>query len=55
MKPSWDIPIWQMTIKQIIDSGKKTSPKLKPLNSELQGLVLEVESDKKLSDLIISD
>lgn len=54
MKPSWDIPIWQMTIKQIIDSGKKTSPKLKPLNSELQGLVLEVESDKKLSDLIIS-
>ncbi|WP_018339456.1 AAA family ATPase [Butyricimonas synergistica] len=41
-------------IKQIIDSGKKTSPKLKPLNSELQGLVLEVESDKKLSDLIIS-
>lgn len=40
-------------IKQIIDNGKKTSPKLKPLNSELQGLVLEVESDKKLSDLII--
>ena len=40
-------------IKQIIDNGKKTSPKLKPLNSELQGLVLEVESDKKLSDLIV--
>lgn len=40
-------------IKQIIDDGKKTSPKLKPLNSELQGLVLEVESDKKLSDLIV--
>jgi len=39
-------------IKQIIDNGKKTSPKLKPINSELQGLVLEVESDKKLSDLI---
>ncbi len=40
-------------IKQIIDNGKKTSPKLKPLNSELQGLVLEVESDKRLSDLIV--
>lgn len=40
-------------IKQIIDNGKKTSPTLKPLNSELQGLVLEVESDKKLSDLIV--
>lgn len=40
-------------IKQIIDNGKKTSPKLKPLNSELHGLVLEVESDKKLSDLIV--
>lgn len=40
-------------IKQIIDNGRKTSPKLKPLNSELQGLVLEVESDKKLSDLIV--
>lgn len=40
-------------IKQIIDNGKKISPKLKPLNSELQGLVLEVESDKKLSDLIV--
>lgn len=40
-------------IKQIIDNGKKTSPELKPLNSELQGLVLEVESDKKLSDLIV--
>lgn len=40
-------------IKQIIDNGKKTYPKLKPLNSELQGLVLEVESDKKLSDLIV--
>ena len=41
-------------IRQIIDNGKKTSPKLKPLNSELQGLVLEVESDKKLTDLIVS-
>lgn len=40
-------------IKQIIDNGKKTSPKLKPLNSELQGLVLEVESDEILSDLIV--
>lgn len=40
-------------IRQIIDNGKKTSPKLKPLNSELQGLVLEVESDKKLTDLIV--
>lgn len=40
-------------IKLIIDNGKKTSPKLKPLNSELQGLVLEVESDKRLSDLIV--
>lgn len=41
-------------IRQIIDNGKKPSPKLKPLNSELQGLVLEVESDKKLTDLIVS-
>ena len=41
-------------IRQIIDNGKKTSPKLKPLNSELQGLVLEVESDKTLTDLIVS-
>lgn len=40
-------------IRQIIDNGKKTSPKLKPLNSELQGLVLEVESDKRLTDLIV--
>ena len=41
-------------IRKIIDNGKKTSPKLKSLNSELQGLVLEVESDKKLTDLIVS-
>lgn len=42
-------------IKQIIDNGKKVSQKLKPLNPELQDLVLEVESVKKLSDLIVSN
>lgn len=40
-------------IKQIIDNRKKTSPKLKPLNPELQDLILKVESDKRLSDLVV--
>lgn len=42
-------------IKQIIDNGKKVSQKLKPLNPELQDLVLEIESVKRLSDLIVSN
>ena len=42
-------------IKKIIDSSKTQKPKLKPLNKDLQELVIEVEPIERISDLIVSD
>ncbi|GAF05325.1 AAA family ATPase [Saccharicrinis fermentans] len=42
-------------IKKIIDSAKTQKPKLKPLNRDLQELVIEVEPIERISDLIVSD
>lgn len=42
-------------IKKIIDNSKSNRPKLKPLNSDLQGLIIEVEPIERFSDLIVSE
>lgn len=41
-------------IRQLIDNGKSSKPRLKPINPDLQGLVLEINPDDKLSDLIVT-
>lgn len=42
-------------IKNIIDSAKLNKPKLKVLNQELEGVILEITPVHRLSDLIVSD
>jgi SpoVK/Ycf46/Vps4 family AAA+-type ATPase len=41
-------------IKNLIDKKRKEQPSLKPLNGNIQGLVLEYETADKLTDLIVS-
>lgn len=40
-------------LRQLIDNGKKSAIRLRPLNPDLHNLVLEVSPDKRLSDLIV--
>lgn len=42
-------------IRKIIDKSKLNKLRLKPLNQNLEGLILEVEPFERLSDLIVSD
>jgi SpoVK/Ycf46/Vps4 family AAA+-type ATPase len=42
-------------IRKIIDKSKLNRLRLKPLNQNLEGLVLQVEPFERLSDLIVSD
>ncbi len=42
-------------IKRIIDNSKSHKPKLKPLNGDLQSLILEIEHIERFSDLIVSN
>ena len=41
-------------IKKAIDASKRNKPRLKPLNSDLEGLFLEITPSVKLSDLVVS-
>ena len=41
-------------IRKLIDKSKNNVRKLRPFNQELQGLILEVEPQERLSDLIVS-
>lgn len=42
-------------IRKIIDKSKLNKLRLKPINQNLEGLILEVEPFERLSDLIVSD
>lgn len=42
-------------IRKIVDKSKLNKLRLKPLNQNLEGLILEVEPFERLSDLIVSD
>ena len=42
-------------IKKLIDNAKFSKPKLRPINPDLQGLVLEIFPNERLNDLIVSD
>ncbi|MCC9018956.1 AAA family ATPase [Flavobacterium lipolyticum] len=42
-------------IRSLIDSSKPMIRQLKPLNRELEELILEVHADNKLSELIVAD
>lgn len=42
-------------IRNLIDNSKPMIRQLKPLNRELEELILEVHADNKLSELIVSD
>lgn len=42
-------------IKKIIDNSKSNRPKLKPINGDLQGLIIEVEPIERFADLIVSE
>jgi len=42
-------------IKLLIDNAKSIKPRLKPINPDLQGLVLEINPEARLSDLIVTN
>jgi len=42
-------------LRKIVDKSKLNKLRLKPLNQNLEGLILEVEPFERLSDLIVSD
>jgi SpoVK/Ycf46/Vps4 family AAA+-type ATPase len=42
-------------IMKLVDKSKLNRPKLKPLNQDLQGLILELEPFERLPELIVSD